>query len=123
MLRFGQVLTNFTHLLRWTERSDDSHGKIAPAQDDHQDQDANAEVCENLGTHQASPSRSSSSRSSCSFQSHEASTSGSTPVDFWRVQLEAIYRKRNPYKLQRVPDLLENWKGHLSPLTELQVCL
>mmetsp|Transcript_62856 Transcript_62856/g.137721 ORF Transcript_62856/g.137721 Transcript_62856/m.137721 type:complete len:345 (+) Transcript_62856:29-1063(+) len=122
MLRFGQVLTNFTHLLRWTERSDDSHGKIAPAQDDHQDQDANAEVCENLGTHQASPSRSSSSRSSCSFQSHEASTSGSTPVDFWRVQLEAIYRKRNPYKLQRVPDLLENWKGQ-EALLYRRVCL
>ena len=115
MLRFGQVFTNLTSQRFWTERSHDSHGE-ALSQDD---QDGNAEVCENLGAHQASPS---SSRSSSSFQSHEGSTLGS-PVDFWRVQLEAIYRKRNPYKLQRVPDLLENWKGHLSPLTGLQVCL
>ena len=31
--------------------------------------------------------------------------------DFWRLQLEAIYRKRNPYKLHRVPELLETYRG------------
>lgn len=117
MLRFGQVLTNLTRLRFWTERSQDSYSE-APVQDD---QDAD-KVCEEVGTHyHASPSSSHSSRSSCSFQSHEGSTSGS-PVDFWRVQLEAIYRKRNPYKLHRLPDLLENWKGQ-EALLYRRVCL
>ena len=31
--------------------------------------------------------------------------------DFWRLQVEAIYRKRNPYKLHRVPELLEAYRG------------
>lgn len=31
--------------------------------------------------------------------------------DFWRVQVEAIYRKRNPYKLSQVPALLAKYKG------------
>eukprot|EP00929_Paragymnodinium_shiwhaense_P027441 TRINITY_DN16106_c0_g1_i1.p1 TRINITY_DN16106_c0_g1~~TRINITY_DN16106_c0_g1_i1.p1 ORF type:complete len:204 (+),score=65.90 TRINITY_DN16106_c0_g1_i1:118-729(+) len=31
--------------------------------------------------------------------------------DFWRVQLEAIYRRRNPHKLDGVPALLEKYKG------------
>ncbi|CAE8725187.1 unnamed protein product [Polarella glacialis] len=34
-----------------------------------------------------------------------------TREDFWRVQVEAIYRKRNPYKLEEVPKLLEKYKG------------
>lgn len=36
-----------------------------------------------------------------------------TTSDFWRWQLEAVYRKRNPYKLHRVPALLERHKGPL----------
>mmetsp|Transcript_16361 Transcript_16361/g.35765 ORF Transcript_16361/g.35765 Transcript_16361/m.35765 type:complete len:443 (+) Transcript_16361:92-1420(+) len=31
--------------------------------------------------------------------------------DFWRVQLEAIYRKRNPQKFSKVPDLLRKYRG------------
>eukprot|EP00927_Polykrikos_kofoidii_P023470 TRINITY_DN21622_c0_g1_i1.p1 TRINITY_DN21622_c0_g1~~TRINITY_DN21622_c0_g1_i1.p1 ORF type:complete len:661 (+),score=101.83 TRINITY_DN21622_c0_g1_i1:152-2134(+) len=31
--------------------------------------------------------------------------------DFWLVQLEAIYRRRNPYKLEKVPKLLEKYSG------------
>ena len=31
--------------------------------------------------------------------------------DFWRVQLEAIYRRRNPHKLGGIEDLLTKYKG------------
>lgn len=34
-----------------------------------------------------------------------------TTEDFWRVQVEAIYRKRNPYKLKSVPEFLARYKG------------
>jgi len=34
-----------------------------------------------------------------------------TKEDFWRVQIEAIYRKRNPMKLNDVPKLMEKHKG------------
>jgi len=33
-----------------------------------------------------------------------------TSKDFWRVQIEAIYRRRNPHKLKDVPRLLEDNK-------------
>jgi len=33
-----------------------------------------------------------------------------TSKDFWRVQIEAVYRKRNPHKLKDVPKLLEKNK-------------
>eukprot|EP00913_Durusdinium_trenchii_P022481 g21118.t1 len=32
-------------------------------------------------------------------------------VDFWRVQIEAIYRRRNPIKLKEVSSLMEKHKG------------
>mmetsp|Transcript_66559 Transcript_66559/g.81479 ORF Transcript_66559/g.81479 Transcript_66559/m.81479 type:complete len:309 (-) Transcript_66559:194-1120(-) len=51
-----------------------------------------------------------------------ARPSEATSANFWRVQLEAIYRKRNPYKLQRVPEMLENWKGQ-EALLYRRVCL
>jgi len=31
---------------------------------------------------------------------------------FWQVQIEAIYRRRNPYKLKGVPALLSKYKGN-----------
>lgn len=31
--------------------------------------------------------------------------------NFWLVQMEAIYKRRNPHKLQSVPSLLEKYKG------------
>eukprot|EP00746_Dinoflagellata_sp_MGD_P001621 gnl/MRDRNA2_/MRDRNA2_103062_c0_seq1.p1 gnl/MRDRNA2_/MRDRNA2_103062_c0~~gnl/MRDRNA2_/MRDRNA2_103062_c0_seq1.p1 ORF type:complete len:838 (+),score=158.99 gnl/MRDRNA2_/MRDRNA2_103062_c0_seq1:110-2623(+) len=34
-----------------------------------------------------------------------------TRYDFWRVQIESVYRRRNPYKLQNVPDLLKKYEG------------
>ncbi|CAJ1448526.1 unnamed protein product [Effrenium voratum] len=34
-----------------------------------------------------------------------------TKEDLWRVQIEAIYRKRNPMKLKEVPQLMEKHKG------------
>jgi len=34
-----------------------------------------------------------------------------TTEDFWKVQIEAIYRRRNPHKLLDVPKLLEKHKG------------
>lgn len=42
--------------------------------------------------------------------------------EFWRVQLEAIYRKRNPYKLCKVPALLAKYEGHEIILYK-KVCL
>lgn len=36
----------------------------------------------------------------------------SSSQDFWRVQIEAVYRRRNPYKLDRVPALLERHRGN-----------
>jgi len=57
-----------------------------------------------------------------SFHGGSVSTSESrSSGDFWRLQLEAIYRKRNPYKLRRVPEMLENWKGDLVA-SERAVC-
>lgn len=57
-----------------------------------------------------------------SFHGGSVSTSESrSSGDFWRLQLEAIYRKRNPYKLRRVPEMLENWKGDLVA-SERPVC-
>lgn len=58
--------------------------------------------------------------SRASFQSEGLSVMGSIGSDFWRVQIEAIYRKRNPYKLWRVPEMLENWRGSLFDLKGLQ---
>eukprot|EP00747_Dinoflagellata_sp_TGD_P169458 gnl/TRDRNA2_/TRDRNA2_198458_c0_seq1.p1 gnl/TRDRNA2_/TRDRNA2_198458_c0~~gnl/TRDRNA2_/TRDRNA2_198458_c0_seq1.p1 ORF type:complete len:167 (+),score=58.04 gnl/TRDRNA2_/TRDRNA2_198458_c0_seq1:56-556(+) len=34
-----------------------------------------------------------------------------TSEDFWKVQLEAIYRRRNPAKLEGVPALLAKYAG------------
>jgi len=34
-----------------------------------------------------------------------------TREEFWRVQIEAVYRRRNPYKLENVPDLMEKYEG------------
>eukprot|EP00927_Polykrikos_kofoidii_P037863 TRINITY_DN32069_c0_g1_i1.p1 TRINITY_DN32069_c0_g1~~TRINITY_DN32069_c0_g1_i1.p1 ORF type:complete len:951 (-),score=173.80 TRINITY_DN32069_c0_g1_i1:89-2848(-) len=34
-----------------------------------------------------------------------------TSAEFWRVQVEAVYRRRNPYKLDNVPDLLLKYEG------------
>ncbi|CAK0810712.1 unnamed protein product, partial [Prorocentrum cordatum] len=34
-----------------------------------------------------------------------------TREDFWKVQVEAVYRKRNPYKLGEVKGLMEKYKG------------
>jgi len=31
--------------------------------------------------------------------------------DFWRVQIEAVYRRRNPYKLDKVLEFMEKYKG------------
>lgn len=31
--------------------------------------------------------------------------------DFWRVQIEAIYRRRNPHKFKEVGGLMEKYKG------------
>lgn len=35
----------------------------------------------------------------------------SSSTDFWRIQVEAIYCRRNPYKLHSVPALLEKYRG------------
>ncbi|CAE8642062.1 unnamed protein product, partial [Polarella glacialis] len=42
--------------------------------------------------------------------------------DFWKFQLEAIYRCRNPYKLQLVPTILQKYKGQEALLYK-KVCL
>lgn len=42
--------------------------------------------------------------------------------EFWRVQLEAIYRQRNPYKLHKVPQLLAKHQG-TEALLYRKVCL
>lgn len=34
-----------------------------------------------------------------------------TSADFWRVQIESIYRRRNPYKLENVPEFLKKYEG------------
>lgn len=34
-----------------------------------------------------------------------------SPEDFWRVQLEAVYQRRNAHKLSNIPSLLEKYKG------------
>jgi len=39
-----------------------------------------------------------------------------TREDFWRVQIEAIYRRRNPHKLAEVPQLLAKHRGHEASL-------
>lgn len=44
-----------------------------------------------------------------------------TSADFWLVQLESIYRHRNPYKLDRVPCLLEKYKGR-EAILYVKVC-
>eukprot|EP00442_Polarella_glacialis_P025684 CAMPEP_0115064012 /NCGR_PEP_ID=MMETSP0227-20121206/9432_1 /TAXON_ID=89957 /ORGANISM="Polarella glacialis, Strain CCMP 1383" /LENGTH=701 /DNA_ID=CAMNT_0002449589 /DNA_START=113 /DNA_END=2215 /DNA_ORIENTATION=+ len=43
-------------------------------------------------------------------------------IDFWKVQVEAIYRRRNPYKLHKVTSLLEKYKGQEVVLYK-KVCL
>lgn len=35
-----------------------------------------------------------------------------TSEDFWQVQLDAIYQRRNPYKRLRIPALLSKYRGH-----------
>lgn len=45
-----------------------------------------------------------------------------TREDFWRVQVEAVYRRRNPYKLDNVPSLLEKYRGQEAVLYT-KVCL
>eukprot|EP00929_Paragymnodinium_shiwhaense_P032025 TRINITY_DN17823_c0_g2_i1.p1 TRINITY_DN17823_c0_g2~~TRINITY_DN17823_c0_g2_i1.p1 ORF type:complete len:892 (-),score=198.20 TRINITY_DN17823_c0_g2_i1:162-2837(-) len=45
-----------------------------------------------------------------------------TSAEFWRVQLEAVYRKRNPYKLDKVPQFLEKYKGQEAVLYK-KVCM
>ncbi|CAK0873928.1 unnamed protein product, partial [Prorocentrum cordatum] len=40
-----------------------------------------------------------------------ADTAAGSGADFWRAQLEAIYRRRNPLKLPKVPELLEEHRG------------
>lgn len=45
-----------------------------------------------------------------------------TREDFWRVQVEAVYRRRNPYKLDKVPELLEKYEGREAVLYT-KVCL
>eukprot|EP00933_Yihiella_yeosuensis_P032071 TRINITY_DN25665_c0_g1_i1.p1 TRINITY_DN25665_c0_g1~~TRINITY_DN25665_c0_g1_i1.p1 ORF type:complete len:813 (+),score=197.91 TRINITY_DN25665_c0_g1_i1:68-2506(+) len=42
--------------------------------------------------------------------------------EFWQVQLEAIYRRRNPYKLENVPGLLKKYIGKEAILYK-KVCL
>mmetsp|Transcript_155058 Transcript_155058/g.497090 ORF Transcript_155058/g.497090 Transcript_155058/m.497090 type:complete len:857 (+) Transcript_155058:45-2615(+) len=44
-----------------------------------------------------------------------------TSAEFWRVQVEAIYRRRNPYKLDNVPALLEKYEGQEATLY-VKVC-
>mmetsp|Transcript_78900 Transcript_78900/g.156275 ORF Transcript_78900/g.156275 Transcript_78900/m.156275 type:complete len:1110 (+) Transcript_78900:71-3400(+) len=39
-----------------------------------------------------------------------------TREDFWRVQIEAIYRRRNTFKLAEVPQLLAKHRGHEASL-------
>jgi len=46
----------------------------------------------------------------------------SSSEDFWRVQLECIYRHRNPYKLGKVPALLAKYKGQEAVLYK-KLCL
>jgi hypothetical protein len=45
-----------------------------------------------------------------------------SPTDFWRVQLEAIYQRRNPHKLKNVAVLLERYRG-CEALLYRKVCL
>lgn len=39
-----------------------------------------------------------------------------TSDEFWRVQLEAIYKRRNPHKLENVPKLLQKYQGREATL-------
>lgn len=64
------------------------------------------------------PASSSSSSATCAASAAAPADSAEREVvtvsssgDFWRVQLEAIYRRRNPHKLEGVPGLLEKYKG------------
>eukprot|EP00931_Biecheleriopsis_adriatica_P089182 TRINITY_DN6334_c0_g1_i1.p1 TRINITY_DN6334_c0_g1~~TRINITY_DN6334_c0_g1_i1.p1 ORF type:complete len:440 (+),score=147.95 TRINITY_DN6334_c0_g1_i1:31-1350(+) len=41
----------------------------------------------------------------------EAPIKVETKEDFWKVQVEAIYRRRNPHKMGDVPGLMEKYKG------------
>lgn len=43
------------------------------------------------------------------------------PQLFWRAQLEAIYRRRNPQKLESIPELLEKYRGNEAVLYK-KVC-
>ncbi|CAJ1382526.1 unnamed protein product [Effrenium voratum] len=52
----------------------------------------------------------------------QAEATGAEGAEFWRWQLEAIYRKRNPYKLHKVPELLARYKGE-EVILYLKVCL
>lgn len=45
-----------------------------------------------------------------------------TRYDFWRVQVESVYRRRNPYKLDNVPDLLKKYEGQ-EAILYTKVCL
>mmetsp|Transcript_54541 Transcript_54541/g.100951 ORF Transcript_54541/g.100951 Transcript_54541/m.100951 type:complete len:167 (-) Transcript_54541:51-551(-) len=44
-----------------------------------------------------------------------------TKGDFWRLQLEAVYNRRNPRKLAALPALLEKYKGDEATLY-VKVC-
>eukprot|EP00929_Paragymnodinium_shiwhaense_P115837 TRINITY_DN8499_c0_g2_i1.p1 TRINITY_DN8499_c0_g2~~TRINITY_DN8499_c0_g2_i1.p1 ORF type:complete len:531 (+),score=129.39 TRINITY_DN8499_c0_g2_i1:103-1695(+) len=44
-----------------------------------------------------------------------------TSEDFWKVQLEAIYARRNPQKLDSVPELLKKYRGKEAELYK-RVC-
>jgi len=44
-----------------------------------------------------------------------------TSEDFWMVQVQAVYRKRNPKKLDTVPKLMEKYKGNEKQLY-VKVC-
>jgi len=45
-----------------------------------------------------------------------------TSEQFWQVQVESIYRRRNPMKLNRVPEFLEKYRGR-EALLYRKVCM
>lgn len=39
--------------------------------------------------------------------------------DFWKLQLEAIYARRNPMKVEKIPELLEKYRGREAVLYKM----
>eukprot|EP00927_Polykrikos_kofoidii_P074464 TRINITY_DN70464_c0_g1_i1.p1 TRINITY_DN70464_c0_g1~~TRINITY_DN70464_c0_g1_i1.p1 ORF type:complete len:209 (-),score=57.48 TRINITY_DN70464_c0_g1_i1:101-727(-) len=60
---------------------------------------------------QAENEASSSAAASDAKDAPEEVQTVTNSADFWRVQVESVYRRRNPMKLDSVPKLLEKYAG------------